>query len=215
MKLYNYYRSSAAYRARIALNLKGLSYDYIPIHLLKEGGQQLTSEYLRINPQQLVPALEDGSIVISQSLAILEYLEERYPKPALLPSDLTARAWIRSIALSIACDIHPMQNLRVGKYLMHEIGMSDAQKKQWVSHWVQLGFDAIERQLERHEHSGDFCYGTFPTFADICLVPQVYSAMRFEVPIGAYSRIQRIYDACLKLPAFIKAQPELQVDYEQ
>lgn len=214
IKLYSYYRSSAAYRVRIGLNLKGLSYDYVPVHLLKEGGQQLTKAYQQINPQQLIPTLEDENGIICQSLAILEYLEERYPNPSLLPSDLTARAWVRGFALAIACDIHPMQNLRVGKYLMHDLSISDAQKKQWVCHWVQLGFNALETQLANNPHSGDFCCGAFPTFADVFLVPQVYSAKRFEVPLEAYPRILRVYEACLKLQAFIDARPEAQVDYE-
>jgi maleylpyruvate isomerase len=213
-KLYSYYRSSAAYRVRIALNLKGLAYDYVPIHLLNGGGQQLTEEYFRVNPQRLVPVLEDEGVIIPQSLAILEYLEERYPKQALLPEVLSARAWIRSITLGIACDMHPLQNLRVCKYLVHELGLDEKQKNAWIVHWIQTGFDALEIQLARFGQVGDFCYGDSPTFADICLIPQAYAAMRFSVSLEAYPTIQRIYDACLKLPAFASARPEAQIDYE-
>lgn len=211
MKLYTYYRSSAAYRVRIALNLKGLSYEAIPVHLVKNGGEQRGEAYLQKNPQGLVPLLEDDAVLINQSLAIIEYLEEKHPQPALLPSDANLRAQTRSLAHMIAMDIHPLNNLRVLQYLSAELKISDEQKSAWYRHWVEQGFAAIETRLSGKTA---FCVGAQPTMADVCLVPQVYNAARFNVDLKRYPEILRINQNCLSLPAFADAAPELQADAE-
>ena len=218
MKLYSFFRSSAAYRVRIALNLKQLPYDVIPIHLVRGGGEQLTAEYRALNPMALVPALIDdeaqGSQVLTQSLAIIEYLEERYPTPPLLPSDAVDRAYVRSIALSIACEIHPLNNLRVLRYLTRNLKVSEDDKNAWYRHWVEDGLASIEATLANDPRVGKFCFGDAPTMADCCLVPQIANAQRFNCDLSAVPVIMRIHDACLALDAFANAAPAKQPDAE-
>lgn len=209
MELYGYFRSSAAYRVRAALNIKGLDYTSIPISLLK--GDHNSADYLAKNPQGFVPYLTDGDMAMGQSMAMLEYLEETYPATALLPSDAAGRARVRQLAGIIACDIHPLDNLRVLKYIKGELGVSDEQKSAWYKHWVIEGFTAFETLL-RDSKTGDFCHGDSVTFADLCLVPQVYNARRFDCPLEDFPNIIRITDNCNRLEAFIKAQPENQED---
>lgn len=212
MKLYTYFRSSAAYRVRIALNLKGLGYESIPVHLVRGGGEQKLPDYKARNPLGLVPTLEHDSTVLTQSLAIMEWLEETHPSPALLPATADARAQVRAIAQTIACDIHPLNNLRVLSYLTHDLGLSEEQKTQWYRHWVQEGLQAVERLLEQGGSTGSFCYGDTPTLADCCLVPQVFNALRFNCPLDSMPTIQRIVSACEALEAFQKAAPSQQAD---
>lgn len=211
MILYSYFRSSAAYRARIALNLKGLAYEQRAVHLLK--GEQRGDAYLRLNPQGLVPMLEVGSFRLTQSLAIMEYLDEKYPQPPLLPAALEDRAWVRALALEIACDIHPLNNLRVLQYLGRELNVEEAKRDDWYRHWIRLGFEAIESQLMPRA-ADRFCFGEAPTLADVCLVPQVANSQRLKMPLAPYPRIAAINDACLALPAFADARPEVQPDAE-
>ena len=209
--LYGYFRSSAAYRVRIALNLKGLDYDQIPVNLVK--GEQRGDDHLMRNPQGLVPSLVlDDSSVINQSLAICEYLDEVHPEPALLPVNALERARVRALAQSVACEIHPLNNLRVLKYLVRGMGADEAAKLAWYHHWIAQGFTALEATLSNAPSSGDFCHGDTPTLADICLIPQVYNAERFECDLSAYPTIQRIAANCRSLPAFEKAAPEVQPD---
>ncbi len=210
MKLYDYFRSSAAYRVRIALNLKGLGYEHIPVNLLK--GEEGETAYQELNPQGLVPTLVDDGKVLTQSLAICEYLEERYPEPSLLPGDAMERARVRSLAMAVACDIHPVNNLRLLKYLVTELGASEAQKLAWYRHWITEGFEAIEVMLNDSDQTGTFSHGDTPTLADLCLVPQVYNARRFEVDLTPFPSIVRIDNNCLELDAFQKAKPENQPD---
>jgi maleylpyruvate isomerase len=211
VQLYNYYRSSAAYRVRIALNLKGIGYEAIPIHLTKDGGKQFSAEYRAINPQARVPSLVlDDRTILHQSLAICEYLEETHPAPALLPKDPVARAKIRAVAQIIACDIHPIDNLAPLNYLRRVLKHNDDEVNAWYRHWVVEGFNAIEELLG----DGPFCFGSQPTLADVCLVPQVYNAKRFKVSFDKYPKIAAAEAACQKLPAFEKAKPENQPDAE-
>lgn len=210
MKLYSYFRSSAAYRVRIALNLKGLNAEIIPVHLLNNGGEQHQAAYRQINPSSLIPAWVEDDFQLSQSLSILEYLEEKYPQPALLPTDLQQRAKIRAFSQSIACDIHPINNLRVLQYLTGTLQLSNEQKTAWYQHWVLLGFQSLEAQLSQSK--GQFCFGDQPTFADCCLIPQVYNAKRFNLDLTDFPKITAIYTHCLTLPAFQQAAPEAQVD---
>jgi maleylacetoacetate isomerase len=210
MKLYSYFRSSAAYRVRIALNLKGLSYEYLPINLRQ--GEQGAAPFRAINAQELVPVLADDHGALNQSLAILEYLEERYPQPALLPHALEARARVRSIALAIACDIHPLNNLRVLQYLTGTVGASEEAKNDWYRHWIELGLAALETQLAPDPATGPFCHGAQPTLADICLIPQLANARRLPVSLDAYPTLLRIEAACSALPAFSAAAPARQPD---
>ncbi|CAM4162811.1 maleylacetoacetate isomerase [Acinetobacter dispersus] len=210
MKLYSYFRSSAAYRVRIALNLKALPYETEAVHLVKNE-QQLAS-YRALNPSQLVPTLLDQDQTFTQSLSILEYLEERYPAKALLPKDLVERAKIRAFAQSIACDIHPINNLRVLKYLQNDLAISNEQKTLWYRHWILEGFHSLEMQLQHS--NGQFCFGSQPTFADCCLIPQVYNAKRFKIDLSAFPKIESIYQHCLTLPAFLNATPEQQPNWE-
>ncbi|WP_151811378.1 maleylacetoacetate isomerase [Acinetobacter bereziniae] len=210
MKLYSYFRSSAAYRVRIALNLKQLDYAIQPVHLLKNEQQQ--ESYIAFNPSQLVPSLIDQDQSFIQSLNILEYLEERYPSLPLLPTDLVERAKVRAFSQTIACDIHPLDNLRVLKYLKHELAVNDEQKNQWYQHWIIEGFKSLEMQL--NDSNGQFCFGTQATFADCCLIPQVYNAKRFNVDLSDFPKIQSIDQHCLSLPAFLRATPEQQPDWE-
>lgn len=214
MKLYSYFRSSASYRVRIALNLKGLSYDYAAVHLLRGGGEQLTPEYRRIGPDGIVPALVDGDVVLQQSLAIIEYLEETHPHPPLLPSTPADRAYVRAVALQIACEIHPLNNLRVLKYLKHELGVSDDAKDAWYKHWVRNGFDVLESMLAGDPRTGKFVFGDTPTMADLALIPQVFNAQRFQVDMQPYPTIQRIYDEAMQHDAFVRAAPGQQPDAE-
>jgi len=211
MVLYDYFRSSAAYRVRIALNLKGLAATHRSIHLRK--GEQRAAVYLEVNPQGLVPTLVVDGTSLTQSLAIIEYLEEKHPSPALLPKDAADRAWVRAIALVIACDIHPLNNLRVLKYLDRELQVDEPKRDEWYRHWLRQGFEAIESQLAARA-TGAFCFGASPTLADICLVPQVANAARVKLPMEPYPRIRAVNATCLALPAFDRARPEVHPDAE-
>lgn len=213
LTLYGYWRSSAAYRVRIALNLKGLAYRQVPVHLVKNGGQQHAPEYLALNPQGLVPLLVDtgnGGVRIAQSLAILEYLDEVFPVPALLPADPAQRAQVRALALHIACDIHPLNNLRVLQYLTSELGASDEAKNAWYRHWVDSGLAAVEQGLAAFD--GRLSLGERPGYLEACLIPQLYNARRFECDLNGYPRILAIAARCEALDAFKNAAPEVQPD---
>ncbi len=212
MKLYTYYFSSAAFRTRIALNLKGLPYEPVAIHLRKS--EQFDTGYVALNAQQQVPTLEDEGKIVTQSLAILDYLEEIHPDPPLLPPAPVERARVRSIALAIACDIHPLNNLRVLKYLTGEMDLSDEQRNTWYRHWIALGLGGVERMLTTTSGTGRFCHGDAPTIADICLVPQIFNAKRFDCPLDGYPTIMRVFDNCMALEAFDSAQPMKQPDAE-
>lgn len=212
MDLYSYYRSSAAYRVRIALHYKNLPFNYLAVHLLQDGGQQFATSYKAINPQSLVPSLIDNDNILTQSLAILEYLEELHPLPALLPPLLIERAKVRGIAQLIACDIHPLNNLRVLKYLKQELNITEEQKNTWYLHWLHLGLAALEAQLSSEPRKGSCCFGNEPTLADVALIPQIYNALRFDCPLSDYPILTRIYEHCIQLPAFIAASPENQPD---
>ncbi|HUC98062.1 MAG TPA: maleylacetoacetate isomerase [Candidatus Polarisedimenticolaceae bacterium] len=214
MKLYTFFRSSASYRVRIALNLKGLDYEQAPIHLRRGGGEQLKRAYKAINPQALVPALEDEGRIFSQSLAIIEYLEECYPKPPLLPSDAAERAFVRSMALLIACEVHPIQNLRVLSHLKNDHKQSDEDTTRWARHWINLGLSALEQMIISVTKQGDFCFGQTPTMADLCLVPQLGNARRFGVDLSAYPKLLAIEATCMSLSAFADAAPANQPDAE-
>jgi len=214
MKLYSYFRSSAAYRVRIALNLKGLPYDYAPVHLLRDGGEQLKPAYRRLNPDAILPTLVDGDNVLTQSLAIIEYLEETHPEPPLLPKSPVDRAYVRSVALQVACEIHPVNNLRVLKYLKHTVGADDATRDEWYRHWVEAGFTTLEEHLASDSRTGKFCFGDTPTVADACLVPQVFNAQRFKIDLTQFPTIQRIHDHASQLDAFVRAAPGVQPDAE-
>lgn len=210
MQLYTYFRSSAAYRVRIALNLKGLSADLISVHLINNGGEHHSEAYKAINPSELVPTLVEDQFQLNQSLSILEYLDEQYPAITLLPQDTQQRALIRAFSLAIACDIHPLNNLRVLQYLSGTLQVSDEQKNAWYVHWVQAGFAALETQLA--QSNGQFCFGDQPSIADCCLIPQVYNALRFNIDVSIYPKIAAIYQHCNTLDAFQHAAPEAQQD---
>ncbi|MDW5376172.1 maleylacetoacetate isomerase [Halomonas sp. HP20-15] len=211
MKLYGYFRSSAAYRVRIALNLKGLDYERVAVDLVN--GEQRSGDNLARNPQGLVPTLEtDDGARLTQSLAICEYLDERYPDPPLLPSDAEARARVRALAQLIACEIHPLDNLKVLKYLTGELGLDEAAKLTWYRHWIAEGFDALEMSLADSPATGAFCHGDAPGLADLCLVPQVFNAKRFECDLSGYPTLRRIAERCETLEAFQRARPEHQPD---
>jgi maleylpyruvate isomerase len=210
VKLYNYFRSSAAYRVRIALNLKGLSYEYIAVHLTR--GEQRAEGYLAVNAQALVPALVDDGATLTQSLAIIEYLDERHPQPPLLPGTPVARARVRAIALAIACDIHPLNNLRVLHYLLRVLNVGEDAKNAWYRHWIEVGLTALETQLAKDAATGAFCHGDGPTLADICLVPQLANARRLAIPLEPYPTLLRIDEHCHQLDAFANAAPERQPD---
>ena len=212
MILYDYFRSSAAYRVRIALNLKGLEAEHRFVHLRR--GEQRAAAYLALNPQGFVPLLVVGERRIAQSLAILEYLEERHPLPPLLPPAAEDRAWVRSIALAIACDIHPLDNLRVLKYLEDPLGIDEPRRDAWYRHWIEEGFAAIEAQLAARPATR-CCFADEPTLADVCLVPQVAIANRLRVDLAPYPRIRAIDAACLAIPAFDRARPENQPDAQR
>ena len=211
MKLYNYFRSSASFRVRIALNLKGLAFDYMPVHLPK--GEHKFPAYAAMAADMLVPSLEINGQHLSQSMAIMEYLEETHPSPALLPSDALAKARVRALAQSIACEIHPLNNLRVLKYLSGTLKVTDAQKTDWYRHWVRTGLEAFDRQLEQGPAS-EFCYGSAPSMADCCLVPQIFNGRRFDVNYDGLPLTMAAFDACMKLDAFQKAQPSACPDFE-
>jgi maleylpyruvate isomerase len=211
VKLYSFFRSSAAYRVRIALNLKGLSYETAAIHLTKGGGQQFSAEYRAINPQMRVPALAlDGGEVLTQSLAIIDYLDEVHPEPPFLPADPIARAKVRAIAHTIACDIHPLNNTGPLRYIKSKLGQEQAAIDAWYHHWILIGFEAVEALLR----PGPYAYGARVTLADICLVPQVANARRLKVPLDRFPKIVAVDAACLALAAFDKARPENQPDAE-
>ncbi len=210
LKLYSYFRSSAAYRCRIALNLKGLAHETAFVHLIKDGGQHTKADYRALNPQALLPTLEHDGKVITQSLAIIEYLDEIQPRPQLLPGDAGQRARIRALALAIACDIHPLNNLRVLSYLKGPLGHDQAAVDAWYRHWVETGLEACEALLPGR--GSRFCFGDEPTLADVCLVPQIYNARRFKADLSATPRLVAIDEACGKLPAFARAAPEAQPD---
>ncbi len=213
MKLYDYFRSSAAYRVRIALNLKGLSPERAFVHLRR--GAQRADEYLELNPQGLVPSLvTDAGDILTQSLAIIEWLDETHREPALLPADATGRARVRSLALSIACDIHPLNNLRVLNYVTGTLGATDAQRDGWYRYWCDVGFEALETRLARDKATGAFCHGATPTLADICLVPQLANSRRVNLDLSPYPTLLRIEAACVALPAFANAAPQKQPDAE-
>lgn len=212
MKLYNYFRSSASYRVRIALYLKGTPFEYIPVHLIEDGGAQHTAVFRQRNPQSLVPVLEDGSVVLSQSLVILEYLEERYPSPSLLPKDAVLRAHARQIALSIACEMQPLCNLRVLQYLSSPLALSDLAKESWLQHWLMLGLQALEALMVRADWRGKFCVGDEPSLADCCLIPQLFTARRFNFDLAAFPTLLQIEQHCQALEAFQLAHPERQPD---
>lgn len=213
--LYSYWRSSAAYRVRIGLNLKGLAYEISPVHLLRDGGEQHSETYRAVNPQRMVPALLHGHRLLRQSLAILEYLDEMWPSPQLLPATARERQRVRALAQLIACDIHPLNNLRVLQYFERDWGVPQAEREVWARHWIVAGFDAFEAQLQDHLSTGLFCDGNTPTMADCCLIPQVYNARRFGIDMTSYPTILRIEQACMELPAFEAARPESQPDAPQ
>jgi maleylacetoacetate isomerase/maleylpyruvate isomerase len=211
VRLYTYFRSSAAFRVRIALNLKGLAWEPVFVHLAR--GEHRRPEYAAINPQGLVPALEDGGRLITQSLAILEYLEETHPQPPLLPADAFGRARVRSLALLVACEIHPLNNLRVLQHLRRALGQSEEQVNAWYRHWIADGLEKLEAELARGE-TGRFAHGDSPTLADCCLVPQVFNAQRFQCDTAPYPTLMRVFAECMKLDAFERAQPARQADAE-
>lgn len=212
MILHDYWRSSAAFRVRIALRLKGIETERRFVHLAR--GEQRAPTYKAKNPQGFVPLLEDGPSMLTQSLAILEYLEETRPEPPILPKDPGGRAWVRAVALAVACDIHPLNNLRVLQYLKRELGADDASRDRWYAHWVAEGLAPIETMLAARPGPGPFCLGAEPTMADICLVPQVFNARRYNVPLEPYPLVRSVTEACLARPAFDLAQPAKQPDAE-
>lgn len=212
MKLYSYFRSSAAFRVRIALNLKKLDYSTAAIHLRRN--DQSGADYRGVNPQGLVPALEEGGLTLIQSLAIIEYLDEMYPHPPLLPKHPADRAWVRALAEIVACDVHPINNLRVLRYLTHSFGRAESEIATWYNHWIAAGFEAIERLLAKDPRTGTFCHGDAPGLADITLVPQVVNAERYQLDLAPYPTITRIYKGCMKLEPFVAAHPNNQPDRE-
>jgi maleylacetoacetate isomerase/maleylpyruvate isomerase len=204
MELYNYFRSSASYRVRIGLALKGLEYDYKAVQLTKN--EQTAESYAAVSASRLVPLLKDGDHVLTQSLAILEYLDETHPEPALLPKDPVERARVRAIALDIACEIHPLNNLRVLRYLVGPMKLSEDDKNRWYRHWVETGLEVVERQLSAQPAA--FCHGDAPTLADICLVPQIFNAQRLSCRLDHVPNVMRVFDTCMKLDAFEQTRPE-------
>lgn len=212
MELYNYFRSSASYRVRIALALKGLDYDYKPVHLAKN--EQFNESYAAVSASRLVPLLKDGDHAVSQSLAIIEYLDETHPQPPLLPGSALERAYVRALAQDIACEIHPLNNLRVLRYLVKDLGVSEDNKTRWYQHWVESGLSVVEQRLLREGRSGRFCLGDTPTLADCVLVPQVFNARRFECRLDHVPTVLKVVDHCMQLDAFAKTQPSQCPDAE-
>ncbi|MEE4243875.1 MAG: maleylacetoacetate isomerase [Kangiellaceae bacterium] len=212
IKLYGYWRSTAAYRVRIALNLKQVSYENISVHLVKDGGEQYKPEYLSHNPQGLVPLLVDGDLKLNQSSAIVDFLEEKYPTPSLYPEDIETKARVRAFCQTIACDVHPLNNLRVLKYLTQELAVDDGQKSRWYAHWINKGFAALESTLASQNVTSEYCFGDTVTMADLFLIPQVYNANRFNVDLSPYPRIVDINQRCLERKVFQDAAPEHQPD---
>jgi maleylacetoacetate isomerase/maleylpyruvate isomerase len=213
-KLYSFWRSSAAFRVRIALNLKGVEYETIPVHLSKNGGEQMGEIFGSKNPNRLLPLFEDGQKSIHQSLAIIEYLEEVQPAPALLPMLSIDRAWVRSVAMDITSDIHPINNVRVLRYLIKKLGINNESKDEWYQHWVKVGLESIEKQLSNDSRIGKFAYGDQPGLIDVCLVPQLFNALSAKVDVDPYPTLMSIFHECMKLPAFIDASWEKQIDAE-
>jgi maleylacetoacetate isomerase len=203
MQLYNYFRSSASYRVRIALAYKGLAYDYLPVHLAKN--EQFNESYQAVSAARLVPLLRDGEHTLTQSLAIIEYLEETHPEPPLLPKEPAARARVRALALDVACEIHPLDNLRVLRFLVHSLKVSEDDKNRWYRHWVETGLEVVERQLAAQP--GRYCHGDTPTLADCVLVPQIFNAQRFDCRLDHVPNVMRVFEACMQLPAFDETQP--------
>jgi maleylacetoacetate isomerase len=214
LRLYTYFRSSAAFRVRIALNYKQIQYQSIPVHLLRGGGEQHSASFGERNSAHLVPVLEDGALTLTQSLAIIEYLEETHPTPSLLPREPGARARVRALALSIACDIHPLNNLRVLRYLKAPFGIDEERRGAWSRHWIAVGLAALEQELARAGTAGDYCHGDTPTLADCCLIPQVFNAQRVDCPLDPFPAIRRIHEHCMQLQAFARAAPAAQSDAE-
>jgi maleylacetoacetate isomerase/maleylpyruvate isomerase len=214
VKLYGYFRSSASYRVRIALNLKGLPYEYAAVHLTRGGGAHLAPAFRKLNPQSLVPVLEDGGQALAQSLAIMEYLDETRPNPPLLPQAPAERARVRALALAIACEIHPLNNLKVLNYVTSVLGMGDDGRRTWYHHWIAEGLHALEARLAGERETGKFCHGDAPGLADCCLVPQLYNARRFKCDLSGYPTLLAIERNCLALDAFQRAAPERQPDAE-
>ena len=212
MELYNYFRSSASYRVRIALALKGLDYDYKAVHLAKS--EHLKESYAAVSAARLVPLLRDGEHSLTQSLAIIEYLDETHPEPPLLPRDPAGRARVRALALDIACEIHPLNNLRVLRYLVRDMKVSEDDKNRWYRHWAETGLEVVERQLAAASGPNTYCHGATPTMADCCLVPQIFNAQRFECRLDHVPNVMRVYAACMKLPAFEGTRPEACPDAE-
>lgn len=210
MELYNYFRSSASYRVRIALALKGLDYEYKPVHLARN--EQFTESYAAVSAARLVPILRDGEHSLTQSLAIIEYIEETRPQPPLLPAAPAERARVRGLAMDIACEIHPLNNLRVLRYLVRDLKLDEDDKNRWYRHWVETGLEVVERQLAARP--GTYCHGDTPTLADCVLVPQIFNARRFECRLEHVPQVMRVFDACMKLDAFDKTRPELCPDAE-
>lgn len=205
MQLYNYFRSSASYRVRIALALKRLDYEYIPVHLQRN--EQFAESYAAMSPARLVPLLKDGEHLVSQSLAIIEYLEETHPTPPLLPADPVARARVRALALDIACEIHPLNNLRVLRYLVKDLKLSEDDKNRWYRHWVETGLEVVEQRLAGSDATGRFCHGDAPSLADVVLVPQIHNAKRFDCRLDHVPTVMRIFESCMALDAFAGTQP--------
>ena len=208
LKLYDYYRSSAAYRVRIALHLKGLEWQSVPVNLLD--GEQREQAYGQLNPQHLVPLLALPEPRLSQSLAIIEWLEDTYPHPPLLPTEALAKAQVRALAYQVAMDIHPLNNLRVVKYLQEDLAVDESQKMHWYRHWIAQGFSALEQSLQQMKCQGQFCVGARPSLADVCLIPQVYNALRFQCELEDYPLIRAVWAHCNSLTAFQDAAPEAQ-----
>ena len=213
-RLYSYFRSSASFRVRIALGLKGIDYEIVPVHLLREGGEQLRPEFRRLNPNATVPVLEQGGAALSQSLAIIEYLDEIHPEPPLLPGSAADRARIRALSLTIACDIHPLNNLRVLRYLNKVLGVEEEARNKWYRHWVEEGLAGVEAMLVGRPATGRFCHGDAPTLADCCLVPQIFNAQRVDCRLDHLPTIMAIHERCMTLAAFQRAAPAAQPDTE-
>jgi len=214
VKLYSYFRSSAAYRARIALNLKGLQYEYVAKHLTRNGGEHRLADYLAINPQGFIPALDHDGALVTQSLAIIEYLEEVFPTPALLPQLAIDRAVVRAMALLVACDIHPLNNLRVLNYLKSPLGQESDAVAEWYKHWIAEGFAALEQLIGKHSSAKRYCFGDAVSMADVLLVPQVANSRRYQMDLSRYPALQKVTTHLETLPAFLAARPEVQPDAE-